>query len=455
MRLWKAMLVVIAAASPAAPAADLGAAGNRGGAADGKPAPTKPPHYVEIPISGPRAELQSAIANPLSSEQDAQLEPLIRKLADSDFRKREEAADALKAMGQSALPTLEEARARATDPEVANRTDSIIRFLKAPAPAPPLRDTDWSRSSGRGRRGIVGRMEGGLDLRVDLDDRTKTVEVRDRENDRTIRISDGPNGIDITISGANAEREVHARTPEMLKKQDEEAFALYQKWMGRGGPGGVIRWRGGRGGQVILPPPVRWPQGQLPPQPQQINPFIKPDAAADQQQQGEMLRMLEELQRNRVGGAAAADPANPAKPGDAALRPAEIIERIERAQREARQNGEALQQQIAELERRAAAAGGAAAPPAGPAIPARNARIGVRVLEGPEPDSITVTEVLPGERAEKLGIKPMDTIRAINGRRVTDGDSLREAIGSAKGPVVVEIVRDGETVKLTEKQPTN
>src|SRR4051812_7619862 len=117
MRLWKAMLVVIAAATPAARAAGVVSK-----ASDDKAAPDKPPHYVEIPIRGPRAELQSAIAaNPLSSEQDTRLSPLIQQLADPDFRKREQAVDQLKSMGPATLPPLKQARDQATDPELANR----------------------------------------------------------------------------------------------------------------------------------------------------------------------------------------------------------------------------------------------------------------------------------------------------------------------------------------------
>jgi S1-C subfamily serine protease len=141
-------------------------------------------------------------------------------------------------------------------------------------------------------------------------------------------------------------------------------------------------------------------------------------------------------------------------PVDPAQQAADFLQRIERDQQEARRQAEALQQHVAEAERRAMDAGGAgggAGGPAAPAIAPRNTRLGVRILEGPEPDAVTVTEVLPGERAAKLGLKPMDTIRSLNGRKVTDGDSLRQSITESKGPVVVEIVRDGQTLKLTEK----
>jgi hypothetical protein len=448
MRLWKAMLVVIAAAAatPAIRGADVGVVGNAPEAKSAK----GPPHYVEIPISGPRAELQSAIAaNPLSSEEDAKLPPLIRQLADADFRKREEAVDQLKAMGPGTLPSLEQARDRATDPELANRADSVIRFLKRAAapPAATTVNTDPFQFRGGGRfRGGFGRMEGNVNLRVTLDNGTKTVEVNENR-ERTIRISDGPNGIDMAITNGDNVREVHARTPEMLKKQDAEAFNLYEKWMGRGGPGGVIHWRGGGGrGQIVLPPAIPAPARVRPVAPQQINPFNnQPNVApgADQQQQREMLRMLEDLRRAQ--GGAAVNPVDPAQQA------ADFLQRIERDQREARRQAEVLQQQVAEIERRAmdAAARNGNAP--APAIVPGSGRLGVRILEGPEPDTVTVTEVLPGERAEKLGLKPMDTIRSLNGQKVTDGDSLRQAITSAKGAVIVEVVRDGQTLKLAEK----
>jgi hypothetical protein len=294
-------------------------------------------------------------------------------------------------------------------------------------------------------------MENGVNLSVTIEDRTKIVEVNENGANRTIRISDGPNGIDMAITTAGALREVHARTPEMLKKQDAEAFDLYQKWMGRGGPSGVIRWRGGRR-QMQLPAPIPAPAQIRPVAPQQNNPFNnQPNVVpGPEQQQREMLRMLEEMRRAEGGVV------NPVDPGQQA---ADFLQRIERDQREARRQAEGLQQQVAEIERRAmdAGAGGGVGGGGGggvpaPGIPPRNARLGVRILEGPDSDTVTVTEVLPGERAEQLGLKPMDTIRSLNGRKITDGDSLRQTMTESKGPVVVEVVRDGETLKLAEKQ---
>jgi hypothetical protein len=423
MRLWKARLAVvvaavavIAAGSPGGGvrAADVGA--GRGDAPAPVPSPNgaqdRPPHYVEIPISGPRAELQSAIAQGLTSEQNVRLGPLIKQLADDDFRKRESAVDQLKSMGPATLERLTQARDSATDPELANRADSVIRYLtQSPAQARPSVSADSFRNRMVGRR-WRGRAADGVNLRVDLIDGAKIVEVNENANGRTIRISDGPDGIDMSIvpAGGGAEREVHARTPEMLKKQDEEAFALYQKWMGRGGPGGVIHWRGGRG-QMVLPPPI----------PARINPIDPNDPAQRAQQQA-----------------------------------ADFLQRMRREQIDAIRQAQQLQRDVAEMERRAAEAGGAGAGVNGvPGIAPRKPRLGVRILEWPERDAVTVADVLPGERAEKLGLKRMDTIRSINGQKVTDGDSLRQTIAEAKGPMVVEVVRDGETVKLAEKQQAN
>jgi hypothetical protein len=406
MRLWKAMLVVITAGSPAARAADIGGGGS--GGAEPKPAADKPPpHYVEIPIRGPRAELQSAIASqPLSAEQDARLAPLIRQLGDADFRKREAAVDQLKAMGPTALESLKQARDGATDPELANRADSVVRFLQQATPRRSLADAYQGRDTGRFGRDRVGRIDGNVLRITPLENGGKLVEVRENGN-RTL-ISDGPDGIEMSIATGDAVREVQARTPEQLKKHDEEAFNLYQKWMGRGGPGGVIQW-GGRRGRIPLPPAIPAP-GRIrpvappPPPPPQINPFNnQPNVApgGPEQQQREMLRLLEELRRAQGGAGAAGG-------GDARAQPV-------------------------------------------PAVAPRSGRLGVRILEGPEAEMVTVTEVLPGERAEKLGLKPMDTIRSLNGHKVTDADSLRQTLVEAKGPFVVEIVRDGQTLKLAEK----
>jgi S1-C subfamily serine protease len=162
-----------------------------------------------------------------------------------------------------------------------------------------------------------------------------------------------------------------------------------------------------------------------------------------------MLQLLDELRR--LPGAAAPGAVNPPA-ADAARQAVDFLERLERDQREMRRQAEAFQQRVAEAERRAAEIGAGAA---GPALPPRSARLGVRVMEGPDADMVTITDVLPGERAEKLGLRAFDTIRSINGQKVTDADSLRQTLSEAKGPVVVEILRNGESVKLAEKQQQN
>lgn len=64
---------------------------------------------------------------------------------------------------------------------------------------------------------------------------------------------------------------------------------------------------------------------------------------------------------------------------------------------------------------------------------------------------VTITEVTPGSPAEQAGLKPEDTITAVNGKQITTGDELVNLISGLKPGTKAEVdyVRDGKPDKTS------
>lgn len=62
---------------------------------------------------------------------------------------------------------------------------------------------------------------------------------------------------------------------------------------------------------------------------------------------------------------------------------------------------------------------------------------------------VVVSDVQPGSRADKLGLRSFDLIQKINDRKIDSVDAA-EGLLVAKPPVSVELIRAGKVVKLTE-----
>jgi hypothetical protein len=229
MKLWKAMLLVEATALGAAatlPGGPARAADFRG---DGQQQQQQRPHYVEIPLTGPRAEAKAA-ARPTNS---AELDQLIQQLGDPDFRRREDATTKLKQLDPTAArDALRRARDTTADPEVAGRADSVIRSFDQPAQPGQSNRMEWF---GIGADNVRGRVIDEKGIR-----RTEL-----RETARTINILETPDSISISVNGFEQGKPINeqykARNPEALKREHPEAFELYQKYTSRNAT--AIRWR--------------------------------------------------------------------------------------------------------------------------------------------------------------------------------------------------------------------
>jgi hypothetical protein len=206
---------------------------------------------------------------------DPAVPALIDQLGDADPAVREAASNKLMDLGKAALPALRQA-AGSDNPEIQMRVHTLIRKAERRLPpAAPARDGNGHRNS----------------VRVSMTDGQKTVDVDD--NGYKIKIRQGTEGIVMDVTGVEDGKPVtetyKAKDADDLKKQNPEAFALYEKY-NNGGPGVgfVAIGGGGVGGQIIVQggnADVVIRQGEI-------------KARMAEAQIAAMERMLEQLQAN-------------------------------------------------------------------------------------------------------------------------------------------------------------
>jgi hypothetical protein len=352
------------------------------------------------PLSG-RAQLPPERAdntNPAAPTDD-EIRRLIIQLGSEDFAQREAAAKRLQRIGKPALPHLKAAQG-SPDAEVASRARLLISRIEIrPVPGPnPAHPGGFDRSSVR--------------LSVDGNG-NKITDIS--ESGRQIKIIQGYDGITMTVSGwvegPRTTEEYTAPTPEVLQEQNPDAFRLFDQWAGRSGIGPG----------AMLQPRIRLQAGAL---------VVGPPAAP---QEVDLLRLrLERQMREQRVADAARDEV------DAAL------DKLA----EARDVG-GMDEYLARsdelhalLEKQKLEAGELLPPPA-------KTRLGVSISETEE--GMMVQRVTEKSRAQRLGLKPLDLIRKIDGKEVANVAQLRKAVGANEKGLVVEIQRGDESLKLEEK----
>lgn len=444
MRLWQAMLVggaawvgtlaTSAAQDAPAPAPDTAVDAGTDTAAD------------EITADDPAAAetTTSETANAGDSAVDpvaAEIGALIEQLGAREFDDRERAVAELKRIGEPALAALRRALENG-NAEVASRADVVIRHLQRPPEAARLPSPAQRRGHGAGFA-----VAGGVRVHMRVENDTRTIEVA--EQGRTINIIEGPDGIRMSVSGEidgkKVTREFVAPTPDQLRRENAEAFELYDRFAGRGGVPGLQ----GRGAHLILPGgglvrrAIPGGAGIVRIGPGDVEVGLDPlDRADDLNELGELLeRQMEDAdmplgQRRQIAGLL--DRMRQARRGRDPLADGDEIHReMDNFNRQA----DALRDRLKEL--KLPDPGEALPPPAG-------ARLGIEVLEDPD-EGVTVLHVIPDARAQRIGLEPLDVISKVNGQAVTDAKQLRRAVMDAKGPLVIEGTRDGEPLKLEEK----
>ena len=336
---------------------------------------------------------------PAAAPTDDEIHRLIIQLGSEDFEQREAAANRLRRIGKPALPHLKAAR-ESPDAEIASRARVLIRRIEVrPVPGPnPNHPPGIDRSSVR--------------LSVDASgNRVSDVS----EGGRQIRIVHGADGISMTVSGwvdgARTTEEFTATSPEALREENPEAFRLFDQWAGQGmiGPGAMLRPRIRIEAGALVAGPPGGPQEldvlrvRLE---RQMRDSRTPDAARDQ-----VDAALGKLAEARdVGGM------------DEYLARSDELHAL--------------------LEKQKLDAGELLPPPA-------KTRLGVSISETEE--GMIVARVSEKSRAQRLGLKPLDVIRKIDGTKVGTVAQLRKAVAANEKGLVIEIQREDQTVKLEEK----
>ena len=401
------------------------------GPADPSPEPkgtASPPETRPTPPRGPAAAAPEDV------------DALVRQLGDEDFKQRKAASERLRRLGPAALKALGAAR-RSGDPAVAARADALIRQIRR---VPSLLE--------RPRR---GGLRGAHRVRINVVNGTRMTEVFD--GDLRVSITEGPQGVEVVVNAIEDGRQVveraRAANPAELKARHPAAYELYERYALEGNalvlppnvivppgligprqpgpflirpnpgvPGPLLIRPGNGPGGIVLRPPgddLAALRQDL------LNQMRKADVPADKQK--DILRRLGELQQMQETGVVA-PPIGP----DAEAKQIRAYN----------EKSDELRKMIAELK----------LPDPGEALPPpANARLGISV--GAETGrGVLVTRVLPGSRADKVGVRPRDEIHKVNGQRVLTAKDLRRAVSAApEKPLVVEGVRDGKAFRLEEK----
>lgn len=413
MRLWQAMLV--------AGVPWVGGTLHTVGAEE----PATPPPAEKSALGAPATDAAGA-----SDSVNAKVDALIRQLGAEKLADREAAVTALREIGEAAVPALTKAL-ECGDAEIASRADVLIRHFRRPPQAARL-------PAGVRLFNDPG-AAAGVRVHMAVNNDKRRVEVN--EPGRTIRIDEGPDGIQMAVTGQLDGREVTrhfaARTPDELRKQNPEAFSLYDRFAGRAA-GGLLPQ-----GRLIVPPPGVGGAGRalvrIVPGPDDGPVEFDDELGALDELIEQQMRdaQIPEARRREVQGVLQRLRDARARRDPLAADPARVHEQMDAFNREA----DALRDRMRDLE----------LPDPGDALPPPpDARLGIEVLEDPD-EGVTVLHVIPGARAARLGLEPLDVITRVNGQPVGDARELRRAVTEAKPPLVLEGTRDGEPLKLEEK----
>ena len=340
----------------------------------------------------------------------ARVPALIAQLGDADYAAREEAMQRLVEVGKAALPALR-AAAKSEDPEVRNRVEQLLkRFERRAVPG--------KSSTGK----LVAR-----DLKVTEGPEGRTVEVT--EEFRTVKITLNEEGLEMSVTGdlngKQATEVFRAATPEELRKENPEAFAVYAYQMSVIGGNGDWVMRGGPNGAIVVNPGLRRAVGD------------DVDLVRLKLEEAMAKAEVPDGQRDRVRAQVLRMDEARAMDGqaDAETKVQQFLEQSDE-----------LRKIIGELK----------LPDPGDLLPPpANARLGVAISEGGvgEGMGLTITKVVAGARGQTLGLQFGDVIQKVNGQDVRTVQELRQALvkAAAAGPLKLEGMRGGEALRLEDR----
>jgi hypothetical protein len=266
--------------------------------------------FLIVAAPGAARAADAPATAPATQPVDPKLRALIDQLGDADPAAREAATKAIHDLGRAALPALTDAAAT-DDPEVRSRVRRLIRQAErrlppaAPPRTPMFASHSVSVSVGNGRR---------------------TVDVND--NGYRIKIRQDAAGIALDVTGLEDGKEVTesyaAKDADQLKRENPEAFALYDKYNAGGNGNAAVHFRFGG------PAGAGGPGPQLPPgQAEALERLMKQveqqmDQANAPPEQRQRMRDAIERMRRQEDGARPGRPAgdSPAGKPQPATRPA-------------------------------------------------------------------------------------------------------------------------------------
>jgi hypothetical protein len=333
----------------------------------------------------------------------AEIQALIDQLGNDDYKTRDAAAMKLKAIGMPALPALREAL-NSPDAEVVTRAQNLIKRIEVrPVPGPDPHGPNGGVHASR--------------IRLSVQDGNRVFDVTD--SGRDVRIVQEPGGgitMSVTglVDGKRVTEEYSAADAEELKRENPEAFALYEQWTG-----GAMGLRFGgrmqfRGGIQIAPFPVQ-PMPVLPDEMELLR-----------------ARLDKQMRENKVKEAERTE-VNAAVEKLAEVRATGGMEKYTEQCDELRKTLEQYKLDPGEL----------LPPPA-------KARLGVSVSA--EEGRLFVQKVGEKSRAERVGLKAGDQIRKVDGKEIGTVAELRKLVTENQKKLTVDVTRDGEDVKLEEKE---
>lgn len=330
------------------------------------------------------------------------IDRLIAQLGDNDFKVREESSRKLKEIGKPALDALKKA-AKLDDPEIQTRAEAIVkRIEQRPVPG-----------------GIGERTVGSI--RLSMTGEVRTIDINEVNRKIQIRLSDI--GIEMTVSATENGKEIKetytARDAEQLRNDNPQAADLFERWAHVGADlsirNGLMIQGGGNGGllwQVVDPLEVLRERVEL-----QMK-----DADTPEAKRKEVFELVDKAQA-------------------ANRRDWTTEEERDKQLNEYFARSDELRKKLVDLK----------LPDPGDELPPpANARLGVQLMSDPD-RGLRVDKVVAGGRASKIGLEAGDVIQKINGKEIREVTQLRRAIAQAKGGLVIEGLRDGKELKLSEE----
>lgn len=373
--------------------------------------------YGALCIVAPSAALAMPTTQPAPD-----ISSLIHQLGDDNFQVRQSAFLRLRQLGDKALPALRDARF-SKETEIRERVGELLGDLQV---EPIPRDLPEPPRPGNG--GFYSNW-----VRSEIRGGTRIIDAND--NGRAVHIEQGAAGLHMMvrgqINGQPAVREFRVSNLNELQQGNPDAYQLYRDTL-RAAMNQMFNGAQNMQGLPVFPPqPFIVPPGAL------INPMIlppEPNPDLDRLQK----QLIDEMNNAHVSGLQRNQVLDLLRQLRAVPTPAGANQ--DRQMAEYNRRSDLLRKQLQALK----------LPDPGDALPPpANERLGVSVTE--LADGLLVRHILPGSRAQRLGLQESDIIEKVNGQPLHTVHEMRSELSKQGQDVIIEGQRDNKPFKLTIK----